>query len=270
MRRDARLTGRALADALGWPASKVSKLENGRQSPSDDDIHAWTRATGAEAAEADLLASLHTLQSQHAEWSRLLRYGMRHHQDELAELGARTRRFRVFEAATISGLLQTPDYARACLAQGPGVLNLPNDVEAAVQGRMRRQEALYRADKRFHFVLTEAALRYRRCPPEAMLAQLDRLVILAALPTVRLGVVGFDAQFVIGPWHGFWIYDDDRVKVETFSAGLTLAQAPEVELYGRVFDQLAAAASYGRDARKIITRVADDLAAGLPDADDGG
>ena len=45
LRRAAGLTGRQLADALSWPPSKVSKLENGRQTPSDDDVRAWTRTT---------------------------------------------------------------------------------------------------------------------------------------------------------------------------------------------------------------------------------
>lgn len=53
---------------------------------------------------------------------------------------------------------------------------------------------LYRPDKRFHFVLTEAALRLRLCPPAVMLGQCDRLVSLSQLPNVRLGIIGFDGQ----------------------------------------------------------------------------
>ena len=54
--------------------------------------------------------------------------------------------------------------------------------------------------------------------------------------------------------------------VETFSEELNLAQPQEIELYSRIFEQMAQAASYGRAARAIITRVIDDLA---PEADDG-
>jgi hypothetical protein len=63
------------------------------------------------------------------------------------------------------------------------------------------------------------------------------------------------------------MYDADRVLVETYSAALTLAQPPEIELYARVFDELAAVASYGRAARSIINGVIDDLAAEVPDVD---
>jgi hypothetical protein len=64
---------------------------------------------------------------------------------------------------------------------------------------------LYRPDKQFHFVLTEATLRYRLCPPEVMLGQLDRLVTFAALPNVRLGIIGFETAYMVAPAHGFWL-----------------------------------------------------------------
>jgi hypothetical protein len=35
---------------------------------------------------------------------------------------------------------------------------------------------LYRPDKQFHFIITEATLRYRLCPLDILLGQLDRLV----------------------------------------------------------------------------------------------
>jgi hypothetical protein len=93
-----------------------------------------------------------------------------------------------------------------------------------------------------------------------MLGQLDRLISFSTLPNVRLGIIGFETQFVVAPWHGFWLLDQSRVMVETFSAELNLAQPQEIELYASIFEQLAAVASYGRAARAIITRVIDDLA----------
>src|SRR5437870_999648 len=108
LRRQAGLTGSRLAASLSWPASKVSKLENGRQTPTDDDILAWTGATGASAEAEALLASLHTLETQHAEWQRVLRMGLRAHQHELVDLEGRTKLLRAFEAMVVPGLLQTP------------------------------------------------------------------------------------------------------------------------------------------------------------------
>ena len=240
-------------------------LENGRQTPTDEDIRGWTRATNSGGETEALLASLHTLEIQHAEWQRQLKTGLRPHQSEIAELDAKTRLFRVFESTVIPGLLQTAEYARARFAQGIAMFKVRNDINEAVQARVKRQEILYRPDKRFHVVLTEAALRLRLCSPEIMLGQLDRLVSLSALPTVKLGIIGFETQYVVAPWHGFWLLDNDRVMVETFSAELNLAQPQEIELYGSIFDSLAAVASHGRPARAIITRVIDDLAPEAPE-----
>lgn len=267
IRRSADFSGRQLAESLSWPPSKVSKLENGRQTPTDDDIRGWTRATASEDETEALLVALHTLEVQHAEWQRILRTGLKPRQQEHIEWDQRTQLFRAFEATVVPGLLQTAEYARSRFAEGIRRLKLPNDITEAVAARVRRQEILYRPDKRFHFVLTEAALKFRLCPPEVMLGQLDRLVSFSQLPNVRLGIIGFETQYATSPWHGFWMYDSERVLVETFSAALDLRQPQEIELYSDAFEQLAAVASYGRSARKIIHRVIDDLA---PEAADDG
>lgn len=268
LRRQADLSGRQLAELLSWPPSKISKLENGRQTPSDDDIRSWTSATDSLAETDALLAALHTLEVQHAEWRRVLRGGLGTYQNEIAEQEHKTRLLRVFEATVVPGLLQTAEYARARFAESVLRLNLPDDIDWAVQGRMARQDVLYRPDKRFHFVLTEAALRLRLCAPGVMLGQLDRLISFSQLPNVRLGIIAFEAPYVVSPRHGFWLHDNDRVLVETYSAELDLRQPQEVKLYGEAFEQLAAVASYGRSARAIIHRVADDLAQEVPE--DGG
>ena len=266
LRKQAGITGQQLADSLSWPPSKVSKLENGRQTPTDDDVRSWTSETHSQGETEALLASLHTLELQHAEWRRLFQGGLHPHQVELAELDERTRLFRAFEPTVVPGLLQTAEYARARLAEGIRVLRVQNDIDTAVLGRMQRQNMLYRSDKRFHFILTEAALRFRLCGVDVLLNQLDRLVSLTAVPTVRLGIIGFDTQPVVAPWHGFWLFDSDRVVVETYSAELNLAQPQEIALYSSIFEQLAGSASYGSAARGIITRVMDELSANRADA----
>ncbi|MGH3871307.1 MAG: helix-turn-helix domain-containing protein [Pseudonocardiaceae bacterium] len=268
LRRRAGLTGVQLAESLSWPQSKVSKLETARQTPSAEDIRAWTRATGSDSQTDELLVALQTLEAQHAEWQRVLDPGLEPHQNKLSELDAKTRLFRVFEATVIPGLLQTADYARTRLAQGVILYNANNDINQAVQARMKRQELLYREDKRFHFIVTEAALRLRLSTPNVMLAQLDRLISLSTLPNVRFGVISSDTQYVVGPWHGFWLRDNERVLVETFSAELNLVQAPEIALYSKIFEQFAAVASYGRSAREIVTRVADEIVPEAPPESD--
>lgn len=270
LRRAARLNGRQLAERLSWPASKVSKLETGKQTPSEADLAAWVEATTGDPQDAAALtAMLHTLQTAHAEWRRLLRGGAGSHQSTWAGMERKASRLRVFESAFVPGLLQTAGYARHRLAQTIAVFGTVNDIDDAVRARMARQEVLYDPRKRFHFVITEAVLRYRLCPPEVMLAQLDRLVAASMLPNVRLGVIPFGTAYVIAPDHGFWMFDDEKVIVEIYSAELTLAQPQEIDLYGKVFGAMASAASYGAEARAVLTRVMEELRSAVPDDGSG-
>jgi len=267
LRQQAGLTGKQLAESLSWPASKVSKLENGRQTPTDEDIRSWAAATNSGSETDALLVSLHTLEIQHAEWQRVLKAGLLSHQAELTETDQRTKLYRAFEPVVIPGLLQTPEYARARFSQVVMVHKVLNDINEAVQKRMQRQEMLYRPDKRFHFVLTEAALRYRLCSLDIMFGQLDRLISLSSLRNVRLGIIGNETQYVVDPRHGFWLYNSDLVRVETYSAELNLRQPDEIELYSATFEKLAAVASYGGAARAIINRVIGDLGPEAPGDD---
>lgn len=266
LRVAAKLSGKELAESLSWVGSKISKIENGKQTPTDDDIKDWTRATNSEDQAASLLAALHNLELQHAEWQRVLKTGMKSHQLTLSQLDERTKFYRGFENTVIPGLTQTPEYARARFAQVVMVHKVPNDINEAVKVRMQRQEMLYRPDKRFHFVITEAALRYRLVSRDIMIGQLDRLMAMTSMRNVKLGIIDFETQYVTDPRHGFWVYDDHLVQFESYSAEINLRQPQEIELYLGIFEHLAAVASYGREARAIISRVMHALAGETEDS----
>jgi Domain of unknown function (DUF5753) len=161
----------------------------------------------------------------------------------------------------VPGLLQTADYARARLEEGLAEIGAADDVDDAVAARMPRQQVLYRSGRRFHFVMTESALRYRLCPAEVMAGQLDRLVSVATMKTIRFGVIPFEVQLPVAPVHGFWIYDDRLVYVEHLTAELKLTQPTEIATYMALFTKLAEVARYDADARAVITRALADLVA---------
>lgn len=262
LRREAGLNGKEFADRLGWPASKVSKLELGQQSPSAADLTSWASVAGKpDAAEAlgDELAALETFYREYRRW---LRSGMNVRQQEALEMEGKASQILAFESHYVPGLLQTAEYARYMLAKGARLHGAPDDVDDAVAVRMRRQDALYRPGKKFHFVVTEAVLRSRAAAPaEVMAAQLDRLMTATTLgPGVRFGVIPFDVQWPVFLDHGFWVIDNAFVVVENLTAELRLTRPEEVQTYARVFEQLAAIAAYGGSARAVITRTAIDLA----------
>jgi transcriptional regulator with XRE-family HTH domain len=260
LRRAAGLTGQQLADALSWPPSKISKLEHGNQTPSDDDVRVWCRATGSESEIENLIAALHTLQTRHQEWQRVMSVGLAQVQESVAKRESETRLIRSFQSTFVPGLLQTPDYARARMEQNARVWGKRTDIDEGVTARMRRQEVLYDTSRKFHFVITEAVLLYALCPPEAMLGQIDRLMSLSMLPNVRLGIVPFGRPYAIAPTHGFALLDDRLVTFETMSAELNLAQPQEIEHYGKVFESMALTADYDRKLRGHLNRVSEQIA----------
>ena len=263
LRRDARLTGKQLAERNGWHPSKVSKIEGGKQTPAEADLRAWARSCGKPEIAPELITSLRTLESHYVEHRRLFSTGMSAQQRAFSELEDETTLVRNFENVFVPGLLQTPEYARYRLAEGVEYDGAPDDLDEAVGARMQRQQILYRTGRRFHFVITEAVLRYRLCPGEVMLGQLDRLVTLSTMPTIRFGVIPFEAKLALAPVHGFWLMDERVVIVENFTASQNLTQVSEVSSYVRIFDQFASAARYDSEARSVTTRALADLSASM-------
>ena len=257
MRRSAGLTGVRLAELLSWSQPKVSKIETGRQSPSPDEITSWTRACGRAQTAPELIDRLAELESMWVEWKDQLHGGLGGIQSRMAVDESHVRLFRAYEPMIVPGLLQTPEYARAVLEAANRKNGVFCDTEDAVEQRMRRQNVLYRRDKRFRFVLSEAAVRHGRGDRETMAAQIDRLVTISTLSTVSLGIIPFDSFPPYLPLHGFWIHDDDSVVMETVSAELTLTHRNEVEQYAHVFTMASSGARFRGEARKLLRRAAE-------------
>jgi hypothetical protein len=189
-----------------------------------------------------------------------MRGGLAAEQTAMGRQEQGTRIFRSFQSAIVPGLLQTPGYAagvieRVALRSGQRL-----DIDEVVAARMRRQEILYDTSKKFRLVLDEAVLLHNVCPPAAMLGQIDRLINMAMLPNVRLGIIPFDKPYAILPTHAFWVYDDQLVVVETVSAQLNLAQPQEIDQYIKAFEAMALTAVYDDKARTVMARVSQQIA----------
>ncbi|UGT61401.1 hypothetical protein LTT61_30470 [Nocardia asteroides] len=63
------MDGRQLSTAAGWHWSKTSRIEHGKQLPSESDLAVWCQVCAAELKLPDLVAALRNVQTQWAEWS---------------------------------------------------------------------------------------------------------------------------------------------------------------------------------------------------------
>ncbi|MEV5677093.1 helix-turn-helix transcriptional regulator [Streptomyces sp. NPDC052179] len=250
----AEVTGRDLAARLGWPQSKVSKIETGRQTVTPGDLTAWAEATGHPAVVGELQARLEGLESHTRSWRRQLRAGHKPVQDALTVEYERSTVLRAWENMMVVGLLQTPDYARAVFTRYAELHRSPRDIEDAVRARMRRQDMLYQPGRQFNIIMWEAALHAVVCPPAVLAAQLDRLVGIIGLDNVALGIVPFGVQVSVPPGPGFWAYDDRLVIVEDWHAELWLDDPESLSVYRRVWDALDGSAVYGATAHRLISR----------------
>ena len=257
LRRDAGLTGRQLATLAGWHSSKVSKIEYGKQTPTEDDIRVWCRYCETPKQIPDLIATVRHIESMYTEWRRMLRLGTRRRQEASISLEAQTRLFRWYEPVLVPGILHTTEYAAAVMAQVIDFYGIPDDLEVGVAARMERQQILYKGNHRFHFILAQQALWTTVGDPEVMAGQLDRLLTVLSLPRVRLGIIPAPTAYRV-PTNQFIIFDDRMVQVETVSAELTITQPREIALYAKAFQELSESVVYGQEAKELITaRLAD-------------
>ncbi|MEU5773867.1 DUF5753 domain-containing protein [Streptomyces venezuelae] len=254
LRAEMGMEGKSLAAKLGWQPSKVSRLQNGKQTASAADVAAWASAVGRPDVEPELQGLRAGVELKHRTWRRQLAGGHAERQKLAIRETEATRLIRAFEVARVPGLLQIRDYARVIFDSNATFREIPATTDKAVANRMRRQEALYESGREFRFLLCEAALYHRSCPKEVMAAQLDRLYLAVGMPQVDLAIIPFGAELRRTAAHSFWIYDRRQVIVETITEELWLTAEEDLRLYERAWEWLAESAERDQTARRLIGR----------------
>jgi transcriptional regulator with XRE-family HTH domain len=252
LRAEAGLTVRELAARCGWAPSKISKLENGKQTATPADLAAWAQGTGHPEAATELNGRLRGLESTYRSWRRQLAGGHRAVQDAIGVQHQKTSTFQGFTASVVPGIFQTASYARHVLTRYAELHGAGGDVEDGVRSRLRRQEGLYLPGKKYRVLIGEAALSLRICPPDVLAAQLDRLMSVSGLDTVELGVIPLAAPARLAAGDDFWIHDGRLVIAETWHAEMWLESAEDIALYSKVWNALNESAVYGRKAHRLI------------------
>ena len=250
IRKDADLTARALAVAMGSHFTKVSKIENGARSPTEQDIRSWCTACGAAGQIPDLIATVRHIEAMYHEYRRQMQAGLKHLTESSVPLYEQTSLFRIYDTTVVPGLFTTAEYAAALFRFWTGFMGLADDVDAAVQARMERQRVLYTGEREFQVVVERSARTRRGRRRDG--AQLDRLLAVMSLPRVRIGIIPAAGERHSLTQGSFWMFDESRVRIETVSASLTITQPRDITLYARVFELLQQSALYGRVARRLI------------------
>jgi transcriptional regulator with XRE-family HTH domain len=261
LRTGAGKSGEQVARELGISQSQLSRIELGHQAASVDVVGRWAQACGAPPdMRAELLEWAEGAAIESVAWRKAMGRGLAGLQQDVRDLEASVRTILNFTPLLLPGLFQVPEYARRIFADGDPDGRL--DVAAAIAARMDRQIALYEESKRFEFVVAEAALRWRVAPANVMLAQIDRVMAVAGLSTVTLGVLPLSSD----AWHehDFGILEDPvdgdpLVRIETMTRAVTITDPEEVGEYRDTFRRLQAAALTGPEATDLLQQIRGEL-----------
>lgn len=257
LRRAAGLTGAGLANRTGMSQAKVSKIENNRIRPSVVDVERLLTALGVSTTDADgirLLELARVANSDYQGFRTALQRGLGELQRDLSAIERSASTVRFFLPCMITGLLQTPEYARQTLTHP--LVNRGAEWQSALARRLERQQILYQPGKRFVFVLTEAALRWPLCPPAVMALQMDRIASLSELTGVEIRVVPAHPPVPSGPLNGFTLYDARLVTVEVFTGELALRDPKDISYSREIFDFFHGHALSEEKSRSFLVELA--------------
>ena len=262
LRRAAGLSGERLAARTAMSQPKISRIESGKTVPTVSDVERIMQAMDVPAeVRAELLALTRSANVEYTSLRSSARMGIWRSQAEIKALAEASTVVRQFLPAIPSGIIQTPDYARAVLT--PGVEGRPaRDIDRAVQARLESQEALNDESRTFHFVLTEQAVRLKRAGNEIMVGQLRHMLEVMNRPNVDLSVLPSSALVNASPLNVFVVYDDRLVLTEIFAGEVALRDYRDVSYHLNIFDHFRDRAVSGNEAGELLESISDEFMRG--------
>jgi len=267
IREDRGKSGDAVAAALRWSASKVSRYERARTGLRPQEVARLLDYYQITGPRRELLLGLAEDAARKGWWEEFSEslsddykqfIGFEHEAASMA----------IWHVDVVTGLLQTEAYARHIISSYSRVEPLPPGMIGRMVGvRMRRQQVLDRADLRLAVVLDESVLKRRIGDEALMYEQLQRLVRDGDRPNLTLQILPLSGQhtvfgesFVI-----FGFRDDDLaadedgevpqrdvVITEQLRSSVTLEGERETYLHRIAFQTLSDAALSPAESRALI------------------
>ena len=258
-------SGNAVAAALKWSPSKISRYERARTGLRPQEVERlldYYQITGARRA---LLLALAEDAAQKGWWEE---FGDSISEDYQQFIGLEheATSMAIWHVDVVTGLLQTESYARHIIGSYSRVEPVPPGmIGRLVRVRMQRQQVLDRDGLQLSVVLDESVLQRRIGDESVMYEQLMRLAREADRPNLTLQILPLDTQhtvfgesFVI---FGFGADSDamlqDVVSTEHLRSGFTLEGERETYLHRIAFQMLAQASLDPVASRELILETAE-------------
>lgn len=191
-------------------------------------------------------------------FARLVRYARTAHDPdwfaEYTKYEAKALVIRFYRLSLMPGLLQTPEYARAVITAS----RMVQDVEAAVEARVKRREVLAGREPPLVWILLDESLLYRPIGgKKVMREQLSFLLDTIDTPQVTIRVVPQSAGFHLGldgSFNTLTMEAGDVAFVEAPGGGRLIQGNPEIREFGLRWDRIGASALPWDASRDLIAQ----------------
>ena len=258
-------SGDAVAAALRWSPSKISRYERARTGLRPGEVERLLDYYGITGPRRTLLLGLAEDAVQKGWWEEFSDTLSEDYQQFIG-LEHEATSIAVWHVDVVAGLLQTEAYARHIISSYSRVEPVaPGMIGRLVRVRMQRQQVLDRDDLRLSVVFDESILKRRIGDDFVMYEQLQRLAQEADRPNLTLQILPLDAQhrvfgesFVI---FGFGADSDamlqDVVSTEHLRSGFSLEGERETFLHRIAFEMLTDASLNPAQSKALILETAE-------------
>ncbi|MFF4427155.1 helix-turn-helix domain-containing protein [Streptomyces sp. NPDC001549] len=251
------LTSTQVAEQLMISQSKISHLENGRRVIKPRDVRDRCGLYGVTDPKiVDALMRQARESGRHGWW---VAFGEVPYAVYIGlETGASS--IHSYESMVVPGLLQTPAYAAAVIAETIP-LATPEQRAVRLRLRLRRQHRAHHPARAFRLwaVLDESVLRRVVGGPDVMCEQLEHLNRLSTQPHFTVQVLPYEAGAHPGISGQFSILTfadapgKGTVYLERFTSDLYLEKRSDVDHYSVMYEHLQAKALDPESTRQLIT-----------------
>ena len=253
-------SGDAVAAALKWSPSKISRYERARTGLRPREVERLLDYYGITGSQRALLLGLAEDAAQKGWWEEFADTLSEDYQQFIG-LEHEATSIAIWHVDVVAGLLQTEAYARHIIGSYSRVEPVaPGMIGRLVKVRMQRQQVLDREGLQLIVVLDESVLTRRIGDESVMYEQLQRLAREADRPNLTMRILPLSAQhtvfgesFVI---FGFGEDSDamlqDVVSTEQLRSGFTLEGERETYLHRIAFQALSDASLSPAESRALI------------------
>jgi transcriptional regulator with XRE-family HTH domain len=268
-------SGDAVAAALRWSPSKISRYERARTGLKPREVERLLDYYQITGTHRTLLLGL-AEDAAHKGWWEQYADSLTPDYQQFIGLEDEASAIDIWHVDVVTGLLQTEAYARHIISSYSRVEPVtPGMIERMVRVRVQRQRVLNRElELELSVVLDESVLRRRVGDERVMYEQLQRLAHETDRPNLTLRILPLDAQhtvfgesFVIfrfGPDSEAMLHD--VVSAEHLRNGFSLEGERETYLHRIAFQMLAEASLDPESSKELILDTAESQWSGVRQA----